>query len=95
MEMARRPDASFPESVATQKHHNHRHSTLPSGSFRTKQLLDQQHFLCDGSTVAKIVHVRSDDGIKEEDVLQKRPLLNSLGPGMGALADVLVPTIGV
>lgn len=99
-------DASFPQSVATQTITATATPTLPSGSFRPKQSLGQ-NFLRDGNTVAKIVRAfvsdatetlarRSDDGIKKEDVLQQRPLRAiELGPGAGALTDVLVPTVGV
>jgi len=78
--------------------------TLPSGSFRPKQSLGQ-NYLRDGNTVAKIVRAfvtdatetlarRSNNGDHAAEV-QQRPLRAiELGPGAGALTDVLIPTIG-
>jgi 16S rRNA (adenine1518-N6/adenine1519-N6)-dimethyltransferase len=60
-----------------------------------------QNFLRDGNTVAKIVRAFVKDATDTlqdgsgEDV-QQRPLRAiELGPGAGALTDVLIPTIGV
>ena len=75
--------------------------TLPSGSFRPKQSLGQ-NFLRDGNTVAKIVRAFVADassvdggggavggGGKGRGGLR----CVELGPGAGALTDVLVPTL--
>ena len=81
--------------------------TLPSGSFKPKQSLGQ-NFLRDGNTVAKIVKAFVNDatstlgisqdgidgvvGINNGDTNNLRAV--ELGPGAGALTDVLVPALG-
>ncbi|KAL3799732.1 hypothetical protein HJC23_010382 [Cyclotella cryptica] len=102
-------DAPYPSSVATSTITATATPTLPSGSFRPKQSLGQ-NYLRDGNTVAKIVRAfvkdatetlarRNDGGdSKLEGSTQQtqRPLRAiELGPGAGALTDVLIPTIGI
>ena len=99
-------DESFPAAVQTIT--ATATPTLPSGSFKPKQSLGQ-NYLRDGNTVAKIVRAfvadatetlarTSDESMRNEsdDDVQHRPLRAiELGPGAGALTDVLIPTIGV
>ena len=95
-------DASFPAAVQTIT--ATATPTLPSGSFKPKQSLGQ-NFLRDGNTVAKIVKAfvadatetlaRRGDGNDDDDVHQRPLRAIELGPGAGALTDVLIPTIGV
>jgi 16S rRNA (adenine1518-N6/adenine1519-N6)-dimethyltransferase len=81
--------------------------TLPSGTFRPKQSLGQ-NFLRDGNTVAKIVRAFVSDANDDDrgadcangdpeggERRRGRKLLRcvELGPGAGALTDVLVPTL--
>ncbi|KAL3810284.1 hypothetical protein ACHAXA_008652 [Cyclostephanos tholiformis] len=64
--------------------------TLPSGTFRPKQSLGQ-NFLRDGNTVARIVRAFIEGG---GDCRRRRTMRAvELGPGAGALTDVLVPTL--
>lgn len=68
--------------------------TLPAGTFRPKQSLGQ-NFLRDGNTVAKIVRAFVSDaqhGNKGNEVRGGMRAVE-LGPGAGALTDVLVPTL--
>lgn len=75
--------------------------SLPGGSFRPKQSLGQ-NFLRDGNTVAKIVKAFVKDATETLGIsdAEKRDLKLSdlrsveLGPGAGALTDVLVPALG-
>ena len=81
--------------------------TLPSGSFKPKQSLGQ-NFLRDGNTVAKIVKAFVNDatntlGISQNEIDGVEINSNGdttnlraveLGPGAGALTDVLVPALG-
>jgi ribosomal RNA small subunit methyltransferase A len=75
--------------------------SLPGGSFRPKQSLGQ-NFLRDGNTVAKIVKAFVKDATETLGItdVEKRDLKLSdlrsveLGPGAGALTDVLVPALG-
>ena len=80
--------------------------TLPSGSFKPKQSLGQ-NFLRDGNTVAKIVKAFVNDATStlgiSQDEMDGVEIKNSgdtnlraveLGPGAGALTDVLVPALG-
>ncbi|KAL7521756.1 hypothetical protein ACHAWX_006437 [Stephanocyclus meneghinianus] len=102
-------DASYPSSVATTTITATATPTLPSGSFRPKQSLGQ-NYLRDGNTVAKIVRAfvkdatetlaRRNDGSniqREGGTQQKLRQLRAieLGPGAGALTDVLIPAIGI
>jgi 16S rRNA (adenine1518-N6/adenine1519-N6)-dimethyltransferase len=75
--------------------------SLPGGSFRPKQSLGQ-NFLRDGNTVAKIVKAFVKDATETLGIMdgEKRDLKLSdlraveLGPGAGALTDVLMPALG-
>mmetsp|Transcript_8647 Transcript_8647/g.19409 ORF Transcript_8647/g.19409 Transcript_8647/m.19409 type:complete len:445 (-) Transcript_8647:139-1473(-) len=77
---------------------------LPAGEFRPKQSLGQ-NYLRDGNTVAKIVKAFVTDATStlgmnkeegnDEDVLRQTDLRAvELGPGAGALTDVLLPALG-
>jgi 16S rRNA A1518/A1519 N6-dimethyltransferase RsmA/KsgA/DIM1 with predicted DNA glycosylase/AP lyase activity len=71
--------------------------TLPAGTFRPKQSLGQ-NFLRDGNTVAKIVRAFVSDaqhGNNNNKGNEVRGGMRAveLGPGAGALTDVLVPTL--
>ena len=80
--------------------------TLPSGRFRPKQSLGQ-NYLRDGNTVAKIVNAFVDDatstlgittegsnGVDTANLKQTDLRAVELGPGAGALTDVLLPALG-
>ena len=79
--------------------------SLPAGSFKPKQSLGQ-NFLRDGNTVAKIVKAFVNDATStlggvssssedEHDELKNTDLRAiELGPGAGALTDVLLPALG-
>lgn len=81
--------------------------TLPSGQFRPKQSLGQ-NYLRDGNTVAKIVKAFVKDATSTLKLLEKEHHGTSgeddtnntdlraieLGPGAGALTDVLLPVLG-
>ncbi|KAL9184462.1 hypothetical protein ACHAXT_002548 [Thalassiosira profunda] len=77
--------------------------TLPAGQFRPKQSLGQ-NYLRDGNTVAKIVKAFVSDATSTlgatdeegtEEMLQQSDLRAvELGPGAGALTDVLLPALG-
>mmetsp|Transcript_19373 Transcript_19373/g.33239 ORF Transcript_19373/g.33239 Transcript_19373/m.33239 type:complete len:454 (+) Transcript_19373:142-1503(+) len=80
--------------------------TLPGGTFKPKQSLGQ-NFLRDGNTVAKIVKAFVNDATstlgvnaneeedENEDYLKQTDLRAvELGPGAGALTDVLLPALG-
>ena len=68
--------------------------TLPAGTFRPKQSLGQ-NFLRDGNTVAKIVRAFVSDAQHGNKGNEQRGGMRAveLGPGAGALTDVLVPTL--
>lgn len=64
--------------------------TLPSGTFRPKQSLGQ-NFLRDGNTVSKIIRAFHQDATKYRPNVDR---IIELGPGAGALTDLLVKTYG-
>eukprot|EP00978_Attheya_sp_CCMP212_P001787 scaffold3684_cov42-Attheya_sp.AAC.1 len=71
------------DSVATPK--------LPAGTFRPKQSLGQ-NFLRDGNTVVKIVKAYQKDAMETMTRGDSNMRAIELGPGAGALTDVLVNT---
>lgn len=97
------PAAVAAASVASEPIDARATPTLPTGQFRPKQSLGQ-NYLRDGNTVAKIVRAFVDDatstlGMAEGDDGNrnlKRTDLRAveLGPGAGALTNVLVPALG-